>query len=45
MLVNGYTQSMYDSCVDLKRFNDGEMIYLLLYVDDMLLAGPSLNEI
>ena len=45
MLVNGYTRSMYDSCVYLKRFNDGEMIYLLLYVDDILIACRDNNEI
>ena len=45
MLVNGYTRSMYDSCVFLKRFNDGEMIYLLFYVHDMLIACRDNNEI
>ena len=45
MLVNGYTRSMYDSCVYLKRFNDGEMIYLLLYVDDIFIASRDKNEI
>ena len=45
MLVNGYTSSIYDSCVYLKRFNVGEMIYLLLCVDDMLIACRDNNEI
>ena len=45
MLVNGYTSSIYDSCVYLKRFNVGEMIYLLLCVDDMLIAYRDNNEI
>ena len=45
MLVNGYTRSMYDNCVYLKRFNDSKMIYLLLYVDDMLIACRGKNEI
>ncbi len=45
MMINGYTRSMYDSCVYLKKFNDGEMIYLLLYVNDMLIACRDNDEI
>ena len=38
MLSNGFKRSDYDSCVYLKTVN-GSAIYLLLYVDDMLIAA------
>ena len=44
----GFIRSLYDPCVYYKRLTDGSLIYLLLYVDDMLLASKSftkLNEI
>ncbi|WVZ86727.1 hypothetical protein U9M48_033466 [Paspalum notatum var. saurae] len=37
MLSNGFKRSDYDSCVYLNTVN-GSAIYLLLYVDDMLIA-------
>ncbi|KAG8367767.1 hypothetical protein BUALT_Bualt16G0107000 [Buddleja alternifolia] len=40
-----YTRSTYDHCVYLHKLQDGSFIYLLLYVDDMLTASPSLIEI
>ena len=44
MLSNGFERSQYDSCVYIK-FVDGSPIYLLLYVDDMLIAAKSKKEI
>ena len=44
MLSNGFERSQYDSCVYLK-FVNGSPIYLLLYVDDMLIAAKSKKEI
>ncbi|KAL1198555.1 Retrovirus-related Pol polyprotein from transposon TNT 1-94 [Cardamine amara subsp. amara] len=38
VLGNGYLRSSYDSCVYLKKLGDGSYVYLLLYVDDMLIA-------
>lgn len=38
MIDIGYTQSEYDSCVYNKKLSNGFYIYLLLYVDDMLIA-------
>jgi hypothetical protein len=38
MIDNGFKRSFYDSCVYIK-FVDGSPIYLLLYVDDMLIAA------
>ncbi|GMI78960.1 cysteine-rich RLK (RECEPTOR-like protein kinase) 8 [Hibiscus trionum] len=40
-----YTRSKYDHCVYLRKLQDGSFIYLLLYVDDMLIASKSQQEI
>ena len=45
MLGHGYSRSDYDSCVYHKKFLDGSFVYLLLYVDDMLIASKSISEI
>ena len=34
----GFIRSLYDPCVYYKQLTEGDYIYLLLYVDDMLLA-------
>lgn len=39
VVSNGYTRSSFDSCVYFKRTDSGHFIYLLLYVDDMLIAS------
>jgi len=44
MLLHGFKRSKYDSCVYIKHIN-GSPIYLLLYVDDMLIAAKSKVEI
>jgi hypothetical protein len=44
MIANGFKRSFYDSCVYIK-FVDGSPIYLLLYVDDMLIAAKSKIDI
>ncbi|TYK02789.1 retrovirus-related Pol polyprotein from transposon TNT 1-94 [Cucumis melo var. makuwa] len=44
----GFMRSLYDPLVYYKKLTDGSLIYLLLYVDNMLLAGKNftkLNEI
>jgi len=40
-----YTRSLYDPCVYFSRLSDGEYIYLLLYVDDSLIASKSISAI
>ena len=40
-----YRRSKYDCCVYLCNLQDGSYIYLLLYVDDMLIAAKSQVEI
>ncbi|GJX82283.1 retrotransposon protein, putative, ty1-copia subclass [Tanacetum coccineum] len=45
MISNGFSRSNYDSCVYFKEFALGMYIYLLLYVDDILIACKSKSEI
>jgi hypothetical protein len=45
MLGQGYTRSPYDPCVYFRKVRDGSFIYLLLYVDDMLIVSKSIREI
>nr|GEW62376.1 hypothetical protein [Tanacetum cinerariifolium] len=45
MLSNGFKRSSYDNCVYYKSYAPGEYIYLLLYVDDMLITCKSKAEI
>jgi len=44
MLSHGFKRSDYDSCVYIKLV-DGSHIYLLLYVDDMLISTKSREQI
>ena len=44
ILSQGYSRSFKDQCVSFRRC-DGDMIYLLLYVDDMLIASRSMVRI
>lgn len=41
----GFERSFYDSCAYIKSYGDGELIYLLLYVDDMLVAAKDMKEV
>ena len=45
MVESGFQRSSYDSCLYFKETKNSEVIYLILYVDDMLIAGPSINSI
>ena len=45
MLQQRYIRSKYDHCVYLCKLEDNSFIYLLLYVDDMLIASKSQEEI
>ena len=44
MMSHSFKRSEFDSCVYIK-FVDGSPIYLLLYVNDMLIAAKSKKEI
>lgn len=39
MLTVGFSGRKNDNCVYLQHFDDGSFIYLLLYVDDMLIVA------
>jgi hypothetical protein len=39
MIKIGYRRCEYDCCVYVKSLDDGSFIFLLLYVDDMLIAA------
>ena len=41
ILANGFKRSCYDECVYIKEEGGAMVAYLLLYVDDMLVAGSS----
>nr|GEZ18785.1 zinc finger, CCHC-type [Tanacetum cinerariifolium] len=45
MLSNGFKHSSYNICVYYRSYAPGEYIYLLLYVDDMLIACKSKAKI
>lgn len=45
MKGNGFSISLYDLCVYIKGDNILNMVYLLLYVDDMLVASKDMVEI
>jgi len=45
MSGHGYTRSLYDPCFYFRKLPSGEYIYLLLYVDDMLIASKNISSI
>ena len=45
MSNNGFARSKYDDCVYIKKRDGVPVAYLLIYVDDILIAGPSKHEI
>ena len=45
MIGHGYSRSDCDSCVYHRKLSDGSFVYLLLYVDDMLIAAKNLVEV
>ena len=45
MIQIGYKSCEYDCCVYVKSLDDGSFIFLLLYVDDMLIAAKKLDDV
>ena len=45
MLSQGYRRSEIDHCLYTKRAKDGNLLILILYVDDMLIASKNRDEI
>ena len=41
MYEKNYTRSKYDQCVYYNKLSGGEYIYLLLYIDDIIIAFKS----
>ena len=44
ILLQGYRHSNINHCLYTKKAKDGRLLILILYVDDMLLAGSSMDE-
>ena len=45
MIKIGYKRCEYDCCVYVKSLDDNSSIFLLLYVDDMLIVTKSMIEV
>jgi ATP-binding cassette subfamily B (MDR/TAP) protein 1 len=45
MTEQGYSRCHFYHCVYFKRLENGSYIILLLYVDDMLVAGSNMQDI
>nr|GEW10645.1 retrovirus-related Pol polyprotein from transposon TNT 1-94 [Tanacetum cinerariifolium] len=45
MIGHGYDRCSYDECVYFQKFTNGSFLYLVLYVDDMLIAAPNKDQI
>lgn len=45
MTVQGYRRSRSDACVYTKEISEDNLVYLLLYVDDMLLAAKEMRDV
>ena len=45
MVEHGYERIVFDHCVFVKKFSDGEFIILLLYMDDMLIVDRDTGKI
>ena len=45
IIAQGFSRSKYDVCVYLRKLDDESLIYLLLYVDDILIAARDRSEV
>ena len=45
MLEHGFNKTHADRCVFVKRYDEGDFLILLLYVDDMLMVGQDTRKI
>ena len=45
MIKIGYRRCEYDYCTYMRSLDDGSFIFLLLYVDDMLITAKSIMEV
>ena len=45
MLEHGFNKTQVDHCVFVKRYDEGDFLILLLYVDDMLVVSQDTKKI
>ena len=45
MVDNGFSKTQADHCVFVKKYDGGNFLILLLYVDDMLIVGQDPKKI
>ncbi|KAE8686874.1 cytochrome P450 71A9-like [Hibiscus syriacus] len=45
MITIGYNRYEYDCCVYVKSLDNGSFIFLLLYVDDMLITAKNMDDV
>ena len=45
MIGQDYSKSQYHNCVYYKKCSNGSFVYLLLYVDDMLIVAHNISSI
>ena len=45
MIRIGYKRCEHDCCVYVKSLDNGSFLFLLLYVDDMLIVANSMSEV
>jgi len=45
MEAHNYERSSYDSCVYFKKYADGDYVFMLLYVDDILIASKNMKHV
>ena len=45
MIGHGYSRSQHDNCVYHRKFSDRSFVYLLLYIDDMLIPAHDISLI
>jgi len=45
MIQIGYKSCVYDCCVYVKSLDDGSFIFLLLYVDDILIVVKNFHDV
>ena len=45
MIKIGYRRCEYDCCIYVRTFDDGSFIFLLLYVDDVLITAKNMHDV
>ena len=45
MKNHGFSKTLCDHCIFMKKFGDNDFIIILLYVDDMLIVGHDASRI